>query len=712
MIRIAVLAAMAVALTAAGPASAWPSGAAAARISGAIDPSVRQLLPNDVPAASAGGTDLGRVPDSFALPHMTLVLKSSAAQMQSLKTLTAAQQNPASPLYHHWLTTAQYRQAFAPAAADIDRLTSWLGRQGFVVNAVAGSGLSIDFTGTAGLVRQTFATGIHAVSMRSGTHISNIGDPSIPAALAPVVAGIASLNDFRPHPVMHAVGAVRHAAGGGWKLSPAASSAHSGTARPNLTFASSGTYYDVSPADFATIYDVGPLRTAATPLTGAGETVAVLELSDMQTVDWISFRNQFGLSPYGGSLNSVQPGGCADPGTNDAEGEAALDAEWVGAAAPAAAVVVASCSDSATTDGLTLALTGEVNAASPPAVISISYGQCETSLGASFVLNWSQLMQQAAAEGISVFVSSGDSASAGCDDDSAMAATGGLAVNGLATTAYAVAVGGTDFADTLMGSDADYWSAANASGGGSALSYVPEVPWNNSCAGALLAAAEGASSGLAFCNSQAGQDFLDIVGGSGGASTIVAKPAWQATTIAGVPDDGVRDIPDVALFAGNGLYGHALLYCMSDTTEGGSACSYDSGSDDLALSAGGTSFAAPAFAGIMALIDQKNAALQGNPAPRLYALAAAEYGNASVTSACNASLGNTVGGSCVFHNVTAGDNDVPCQPGSTNCYTSDWSQQIGVLLQPSGLPAYPAQAGWSATAGLGSVDVNNLVAGF
>ncbi len=727
MIRIAALALTAFTLAATGrvsPASAQSglaqSGStqsmlsalqapAAPQISGVIDPLARQVLPREVPAVVAGGTDQGPVPDSLALQHMILVLKPSAAQQQSLTTLTTAQQTPGSPLYHRWLTAAQYRQAFAPAAADIDKLTSWLTREGFTVNAVAAGGLSIDFSGNAGQVAHTFATSIHSLSLRGTAHISNVGDPSIPTALAPVVAGIASLNDLRPHPLVRPVGVVRHAPGAGWKLQSTAPTARLAP-RPNLTFVYNGTLeQDVTPGDYATIYNINPLRSIATPLTGAGVSVAVIEDTDMQAADWVTFAGAFGL--YGsGTLTEIQPGGCSDPGFTGDESEAALDTEWVSAVAPSAAVTVASCANTATTDGLTLALTGEVNSAAPPAIISISYGACEIDQGASFLLNWSQLMQQAAAQGISVFVSTGDSAAAMCDRGQEVATTG-PAVNGLATTAYAIAVGGTDFADTLTGTSASYWSNQNGSGDVSALSYIPEMPWDDSCANSLLAGAAGFPTRLSFCNSTLGESFYNTIGGGGGASLVTAKPAWQDPLITGVMNDGVRDIPDVAMFAADHQFNHALLYCMSDPAEGGSPCTYDSAGDIVALSAGGTSFAAPAFAGIMSLIDQKYEAAQGNPAPRLYAIAASEYNNPTTLSICNSSLGAAINPGCVFHNVTNGDNDVPCLPDTTGCYIANLSEAVGVL-RANDQVAYPAQPGWSAATGLGSVNVTNLVAGY
>ena len=674
-------------------------------ITGAIDPSVRQTLSGEVPRVLEHATDRGALPNPTALPHLTLVLRRSPAQEAALQARLAAQQDSASPDYKQWLTPEQFRASFAPAPADIAAVSTWLTAQGFMVNAVAGSGMAIDFSGTVGLVRRAFGTSMHAVSVGGAAHISNIDAPSIPRALSPLVAGIASLNDFRPHPQLKPVGAVRRTAVGRWALQ---------SARPDFTYTDDGTYYDVAPADFATIYQVSPLRSAATPITGAGETVAVLELSDMQPADWSTFRSAFGLSGYAAAFSQVHPGGCADPGKNSAEGEAALDAEWVSAVAPAASVVEATCASSATTDGLTLALQGELAAASRPSVISVSYGQCEASLGSSGLANWSNLVEQASAEGISVVVSAGDGGSAGCDDDDTeTTAVDGIAVNGLASTPYATAVGGTDFDDTAQNADGTYWSASNGASGGSAKSYIPEIPWNDSCASSVLAAYEGASSGLSFCGTEDGQGFLNIVAGSGGASTYFAKPSWQATTITGVVADGKRDIPDVSLFAGNGLWGHALLYCMSDTSEGGVACSYGSASADSALSAGGTSFAAPAFAGAVALIDQKKAALAGNTAPRLYALAAIEYGNATNAASCNSAHGATVNGACVFRNVVTGTNDVPCQPGTANCYaTTTRRRGVGVLSMSANAPAYSANAGWSFAIGLGSLNVTKLVSDY
>jgi subtilase family serine protease len=321
------------------------------------------------------------------------------------------------------------------------------------------------------------------------------------------------------------------------------------------------------------------------------------------------------------------------------------------------------------------------------------------------------LWQQAAAEGVSVFVATGDNGAAGCDDPNISPfAVVGIAANSSASTPYDVATGGTDFLDTAQGTNSAYWSKTNSATGKSAMSYVPETPWNDSCASSILFEYLGFGSGLALCNS--GQ-FLGIGAGSGAPSLVYAKPYWQKG-VSGMPSDGRRDLPDVSLFASNGFWNHAILFCMSDPQEGGSPCIYSNPTDAIRNSAGGTSFTAPQFAGIQALINQKAGGRQGNPDPILYDFAKAEYGSSSdpnkgEQAACNASNGNAIGGSCIFHDVTVGNNDVPCY-GTNNCYGGT-GLSYGVLSKSdkSLQVAYPAHAGWDFTTGLGSVNVTNLV---
>jgi subtilase family serine protease len=351
--------------------------------------------------------------------------------------------------------------------------------------------------------------------------------------------------------------------------------------------------------------------------------------------------------------------------------------------------------------------------------MSLSYSECETFEGPSGNAYMNGLWQQAAIEGVSVFVSAGDGGAAGCDNSDAPApnsAEAGIAANGLASTPYNVATGGTDFLDTSEGTNSTYWSTTNTSSGSSAISYVPEMTWNDSCASSVLYEFVGYSSGVSYCNSLLGSRYLALGAGGGAPSFVYAKPYWQ-TNVPGVPNDGVRDLPDISLFASNGFWSHAVLFCMSDATQGGATCDYSTPADAFANSAGGTSFTAPQFASIQALINQKAGVPQGNPDPVFYSLARSEYGtadnpNETNLSACNASTGNAISSSCVFHDVTTGNITEPCY-GTNSCY-DPVGDVYGVLStsDTSLLEAYPASTGWDFATGLGSVNVTNLVNGW
>jgi hypothetical protein len=351
--------------------------------------------------------------------------------------------------------------------------------------------------------------------------------------------------------------------------------------------------------------------------------------------------------------------------------------------------------------------------------MSVSYGQCELALGSAGNQSMLTLWEQAAAQGISVMVSTGDAGSAGCDQDQAYAFYG-LSVNGLASTPYNVAVGGTDYYGNYTDASA-YWKSSNDSNLASAKSYIPEIPWNDSCGSPeILAALQAAGSTPAttteeLCNTsgQLHNQFLNTAGGSGGASNCItsdgvdasscasgyAKPAWQSG-IPGIPSDGVRNLPDVSLFAGNGIWSSFYVFCESDATPDGT-CDFKSGSDVGFLAAGGTSFASPAFAGIMALVNQKAGAPQGNPNDMLYKLANTQY-NSDGSSACESS-NVTAGNSCLFYDITNGNNAVPCLESTTDCSPTNPGDFYGIL------PGWDANAGYDRATGLGSVNAYNLV---
>jgi subtilase family serine protease len=675
------------------------SPTAALRIVDAVDDTKLVSLAGHTHPLAAPKYDQGPVSDSLPMEHMFLQLRRSPEQEQALEQSIADREDLHSSSYHQWLTAEEIGRDFGPAQEDIETINQWLSSHGLQVNTVHKNGMTIDVSGTAGQVREAFHTEIHQYNVNGRQHIANVRDPQIPAAIAPVVVGLVSLHNFLPKTAL---------------VKPTGSFSFPCAGCPDGL--DGVEMYNESPADLATIYNVTPLYKAKKPITGKGQTVVVLEDSDANPTDVATFRKAFGLSSYSGTFTQIHPGaGCTDPGLNGNEVESAIDSEWAGAVAPDASVILASCADTTTIPGPLIAAQNLLDSTTPPPIMSLSFMQCEANNGPSGNAFMNALWQQAAGEGVSVFVAAGDNGAAGCDDANLFPnwATGGIAANSLASTPYDVATGGTDFLDTAEGVNSTYWSTTNTPAGKSAKSYVPEIPWNQSCASNILYLFFGYSSSLSFCNSTLGANFLDVVGGSGAPSFVYSKPYWQNGTV-GMPHDGKRDLPDVSLFASTGFWNHAVLFCMSDAAQGGAPCDYTNGTDTLFNSAGGTSFAAPQYASIQALINQKAGGRQGNPNPIFYDLAKAEFGRASSPdesklSACNATKGNGISSSCIFHDITAGNNVVPCF-GPVNCY--DPSGSIYGILSTSDKierEAYPAATGWDFTTGLGSVNVTNLV---
>jgi subtilase family serine protease len=686
------------------PAAAAIESSPRSRIVAKVDDSVRVTLAGNTRPEATAAQDLGEVVDSTPMEHMQLLLKRSESQQNELDAYTASLNDKGSPNYHHWLTAEQFGARYGVGAEDVATVTEWLKSHGLTVNSVYTNRMVIDFSGSAAQVRDAFDTEIHSYEVNGEKHIANSRDPKVPAALTPVVSGVVSLNDFHPHPLRKP--------------------------RTDYTFTSGGaSYYAVTPADLATIYHLTPLFTAG--YTGKGQTIVVIEDTNVySTGDWTTFRKTFGLSGYtSGTFTQVHPApksgtnNCGNPGVvagND--GEAILDAEYASAAAPNAAIELASCSDTSTTFGGLIALQNLLNAsATPPALVSISYGECETFNGATSNAAYNTTYQQAATEGVSVFVSSGDEGAASCDANQSQAAYG-ITVSGFTSTPYNVSVGGTDFGDTYAHTNSTYWNSTNTSAYGSAKSYINEIPWNDSCASTLITLASGSKVPYGtggFCNSATGEAYYLTTGsGSGGPSKCAtgtpstagvvsgtckgyAKPSWQS--LVGVPADGVRDIPDVSLFAANGVWGHYYAYCFSDVNSGGVPCT---GAPSGWSGAGGTSFASPIMAGIQALVNQKWGR-QGNPNPIYYKIAKAEYGTTGSTT-CNSSKGNAVGSTCIFYDVTQGDMDVNCT-GTHNCYKPSGTNGVLSTSNTAYAPAYKTGTGWDFATGIGSVNAYNLV---
>jgi Pro-kumamolisin, activation domain/Bacterial Ig-like domain (group 3) len=664
-----------------------------ARITGAVDETKRVSLRGNVHPLARAEFDRGVAPAELPMQRMLLVLRRSAEQQTGLSQLMAEQYNTTSPSFHQWLTPEQFGQQFGPADADIEGITSWLQTHGFQVAKVSKGKIAIEFSGTAAQVKEAFRTEIHKYVVNGEQHWANASDPQIPAALEPVVHGIASLHNFRPKPMHHVAGAFTKSRETGEVQS----------AQPE--FATPGGNFGIGPADFAKIYNV------PAAFDGTGKSIAIIGVSNVNLQDITDFRTVFGLPTTGANIPVVVIDG-SDPGIiNDgSETEALTDLEWSGAVAKGAQIhfVIAADTDSST--GLLLAAFNVIDTNSDP-IMSLSFGNCEQSLGTAGNSAFNGLWEQAAAQGITVTISTGDTGAAGCEDQNAAApnpATTGLQVSGFASTPFNVAVGGTDFNDS--GTQSTYFSATNdPTTLLSAKSYIPESTWNDSCTNAFFGSTPETN-----CNSSATLNKAAVftVGGSGGASTCTTvtggvcsggytKPAYQSfiTLAHGMPADGHRDLPDVSLFASDGFNRSFYIVCEADDPSVTPATSCK-GTTFKFLGIGGTSVSTPSFAGIMALVNQATGKRQGNANFVLYKLAQQQF---TAATACTSQASPLPAGGCTFNDVITGTIAMPCTKGSTDCTTSNAADKDGVL---NGFAAGP---GYDLATGLGSVNATNLV---
>ncbi len=532
----------------------------------AIDPATRSSLTGHIHPAATAASDQGAVSEDMAMGGMSLVLAPSPAQEADLTALLASQQDPGSPDFHRWLTPEQYAERFGYTQVDLDRITAWLKSEGLEVVSVARGRNAVWFRGTAAKVQRAFRTQIHRYAVNGEAHYANATQPSVPGALAGRVTGITGLHDFRLH----------------------------ARAKPRYNNPSNGRH-QLAPDDIATIYDVKPLYGAG--IDGAGQKIVVVGQTQVDLTDIANFRTAFNLPPN--VPQTVLVPGLPDPGVSSADlGEADLDIEWSGAVARKATVIYVYSAD--VTDAVTYAI--DQNLAP---VITMSYGFCELPLVRSELNLLQSYARRGNTQGITWVTASGDSGAADCFGNTKQT---GLTVDVPSAIPEVTSVGGTEFNE----GSGTYWNATNDANSASAISYIPEMVWND----------PPDSSGTPSS-------------GGGGASVFFAKPAWQ--TGAGVPSDGARDVPDVSMSASAQHDGYRVY-------TGGNMATY-----------GGTSVASPVFAGITVLLNHyqvangyQTAAGQGNLNSKLYSLA---------VTAPNA-----------FHDVTIGNNMVnPCPARATNC---------------------------------------------
>ncbi len=643
------------------------------RVPGPIDDNERVALKGNVHPLVQKQFDQGTAPGSTPTGRIILVLQRSTAQQRALTQYLNDLQSPASPAYHNWLTPAQYGDAYGISRSDLLSVQSWLETYGFKIEKVPAAHNVIEFSGTFGQVEAAFHTSIHKLSGNGETHFANVSDPQIPAALAPVIAGGGPLNDFHPKPTL--------VLGPESRYDPSTN-----RIVPDLTVNfRNGLNLLVDPADAAIIYDIPNSALnpsySGTTYDGTGVSIGSAGISDLTLADVANYRMAFlGESPGAVNLPTVVVDG-ADPGLNSAGGEALGDTEISGGIAPKAKIYFYTAAFTDLSSGLLNAVFRALDD-NTVSILSMSFGECEAALGTSGNQIILEASEQAAAQGITRTNSAGDGGSAGCDDfHTQSVATQGFAVNGLASTPYDIAVGGTDF-DVLSSSFPSY---ANSSLGAppyyaTALKYIPENPWNDS-----TSVNTTYSNNVAYKN---GNGAGNIFAGSGGSSSVYAKPAFQAAL---TPSDGYRDLPDVSLLSALGMYGAGWAICTDNVTDGVTTQTYAGclktngqfTSNTVFEGGGGTSLSAPAFAGMMALVAQAH----GSPADNyrlgqadvvLYQLAQSKY-------------------STIFHDVTTGNNSVACASGTPDCGTNLF------------MTGYNAGPGYDLASGLGSVDVAAMV---
>jgi subtilase family serine protease len=609
------------------------------QINAPVDTTRVLALANHLPHWANATNSVRAVAGDQTLDHLTIVLARSAQQQQSFEKFLAAQQDPASSEYHHWLTPAEVGQRFGFSDSDITAITNWLESEGLHVNWISPSRIFVGFGGTTADISRALQTEFYYYNVNGEERMSVASDPMVPAALLPAIKTIHGLYTIEEHPA-HQMDVEQ-------------------LDSPELTV--SGSHF-ITPGDFARIYDFVTLNSG-----GTGETIGIVGRARTNSADFYNFKsltetnfqNPTEVVPTG--FGGVDPGPAltAPPGTGVSigdQGEATLDVLRAGSTAQEASLLLVVATDASggiEADAQYLVQTSPV----PAQVMTISFGACESAAGASGVSFWDTLFQQAAAEGISSFVSSGDSGASGCDDAFSTLPASPVAnsPNYICSSSYATCVGGTEFAD---GSSNTYWGGSNGYDLSSALGYIPEGAWNEPLNS--KSTTQAASSG-------------------GGVSGIIPTPAWQTGTGVPVARAG-RYTPDIS-FSASGHDGYFACFAA-----GGGSCVLTNGGYPFEIFAG-TSAAAPAMAGVAALLDQRVGSAQGNLNPNLYKMAT------NLPAA--------------FHDVTVASSSV------TGCSVNTPSMCNNSIPGPNGLTGgqagYLVGTGYDEVTGLGSLDVGTFL---
>ena len=628
------------------------------RVTTVVDAGKRVALPTRRAPWVSAANDQGPVANDLPLTHLAVTLKRSPERQQAFEQLLREQQDPASANYHHWLSSTEIGARFGASQHDVDAITGWLQAQGLAVDSISNSRTRIRFSGTAAAVAAAFDTEMRYYQAAGEKRIANVSDAKIPAALADAIDTVSGLQTVKFRSALHTQSVHATAA-----PQPAASNCSGGVCR-----------YNVFPADFNVIYDMNPVYQQG--IDGTGQTIAVVGRARVYEPDVMHYQQLTGqaisypvvIVPPDGTDPGTPLSTCSDSSSPSCgnpsdqlgdQAEATLDVQRAGSVAPGATIDLIVSANTNSVDGVNIAVDYAIDTDPVPAkLLSISFTSCEADNGSAVAGSLDDFFGQAAAEGISVFVASGDAGVAGCASlDAAPTPGEPESTNILCSSGSVTCVGGTQFTDTE--NPTAYWRSTNSQYYLSAIGYIPEGSWNEPL-------------------SSEGDPQLAASGG--GVSAYIAKPSWQTGT--GVPGSQGRYTPDVSLHAS---VHEGYFTCVA--AQGGS-CVVSSGSFTF-ISSGGTSASAPSMAGIAALLNQKEGSAQGNLNPRLYALAATPANG-------------------VFHDITVGTSGVSsCAltvPSACNNSTPGPSGLSG------GLQGYAVGAGYDRATGLGSIDAANLVA--
>jgi hypothetical protein len=645
-------------------------------VRGGVDPEQRVTLSGNVHPQVARAQDLGPIADSFPADGLYLVLKRPPEREAALHQFLIDVQTPGSAEYRHWLTPKEFGERFGVADSDLAALQAWLESEGLTVEAVHPGRIALRFSGTAGAVRTALHSEIHRYATNSGVFYANATDSQIPVAFADLVTGISQMHSDHARPQVTVAGKTRYNA-----------RTHEAIAAWNDS-AAAGTIYEMAPGDLAVQYGLASVFAGGT--TGAGQTIGIISDSNVDLSLVQAYQTLFGLPA---AVPTVVVDG-DDPGMTKDATETYLDLEEANAAAPGANLMLYTSAGTVLGDPL-LASAMRAVADNQVNILSVSYATCESALGISGNAAWASLWQEAVAQGISVFVAAGDAGSAGCDDpENASIAESGLAVNGLASTPYNVAVGGTDAyyssyatgGSALAAQFATYWgTASSASPAVSLLQPFPEQEWNDAFGLNVMDGGINSPSTTVIWAGGGGVSSAAVVNATTGALTGYAKPTWQSGT--GVPGDGLRDLPDVSLFAGDGANGVYTPICAMPGD-----CASTTGTVTV-TSVGGTSVAAATMAGIQAVINAGTAPLHGRAGltTAMYYALSTKYASATTKP---------------INDVKTGTNQVPCYAGTSNCTLLSSGQTKGFYA----LTGYVTGTGFDRASGLGSVNAAAMLA--